>query len=756
LKSSSIQNPKSKIQNHMNSPHTIHRRAALKHLGLAVMGGSLLSGHVNAAETLRALGLGQTPDDRRLGPLKDLDGYFPFHPSRSPAEWEPRAQYVRRRLLVAAGLWPFPLTSPLQPVVHGLVDRDDYTVEKVFFESAPGLYVTGNLYRPKGRDGRLAAVLCPHGHWNNGRFFEHSEDAIKKELELGAEKFPVSGRYPLQARCVHLARMGCLVFHYDMLGYADSVPLRAEIAHSMSKQRDNMTAPDHWGMFSAQCELRQINVLGLQTYNSIRALDWISGMPDVDVDRIGVTGASGGGTQTFMLTAVDQQVDAAFPAVMVSTAMQGGCTCENACYLRIETGNIEIAALSAPRPLGMSAANDWTKELETKGLPELKEHYQMLGAADRVEGKYFNFDHNYNFVSRAMMYRFFNKHLKLGADDNLEERDFKPLTIKEMSVWNDEQPKPANDDEAELKMLRAWDANSQKQINDMRPTEKSTWVEYQDSIGKAVDILIGRALPAAGEIEFETTEEKEDQGFLRFAGLLKYAKHGEQLPAAFLHPTNWNGSVVAWIDPQGKRSLFTEDGKLQPTIAKLVAGGTAVASLDVLYTGDFLQDGMPLKETRKVDNPREIAAFTMGYNHPLIAQRTHDVLSMVSFLRNHEQKPKRVILVGIGAAAPWAIAANVQAGAAVDKLAVFTDGFRFATITSIRDPQLWPAALKYGDLPGLLSLCAPRPLWIAGEGASTPKLVATCYAAAGASDAVTTQDGSNEAVLPKLAAWLTA
>ena len=96
-----------------------------------------------------------------------------------------------------------------------------------------------------------------------------------------------------------------------------------------------------------------------------------------------VTGASGGGTQTFMLGAVDDRPAVAFPAVMVSTAMQGGCICENCSYLRIGTGNVEIAGLFAPKPLAMSAANDWTIEIEKKGLPELKQLYHTLGVDDK-------------------------------------------------------------------------------------------------------------------------------------------------------------------------------------------------------------------------------------------------------------------------------------------------------------------------------------------------------------------------------------
>src|SRR5207247_8210518 len=127
--------------------------------------------------------------------------------------------------------------------------------------------------------------------------------------------------------------------------------------------------------------------MGLQTFNSIRALDFLVSLPDVDPSRIGVTGASGGGTQTFVLCAIDDRPAAAFPAVMVSVDMQGGCICENCSYLRVGTGNIELAGAFAPKPLGMAAANDWTKEIESKGLPELKALYKLYGAEDRVMAK---------------------------------------------------------------------------------------------------------------------------------------------------------------------------------------------------------------------------------------------------------------------------------------------------------------------------------------------------------------------------------
>src|SRR5690606_27295776 len=135
---------------------------------------------------------------------------------------------VRRRILVANGLWPMPERTPPNAVVHGKVDRDTYTIERVYLESYPGHFVTGSLYRPKGREGKLPAVLSPHGHWANGRFYDAGVDEARKQIVAGAERFENGGRSPLQARCVQLARMGCIVFHYDMIVRADSQQLSEE------------------------------------------------------------------------------------------------------------------------------------------------------------------------------------------------------------------------------------------------------------------------------------------------------------------------------------------------------------------------------------------------------------------------------------------------------------------------------------------------------------------------------------------------
>jgi dienelactone hydrolase len=722
---------------------------------------TLLAGAASAAEEPasksppRALPAGRLPNDRRLEPLKDLDGYFPFKPSQTAAEWDLRAAQVRRDLAVALGLWPMPAKTPLNPVIHGKIDRPDYTVEKVYFESIPGFFVTGNLYRPKGKSGRLPAVLSPHGHWKNGRFTETAPGELRKQLARGEERFADGGRSPLQSRCVQLARMGCVVFHYDMVGYADSLQISEDLAHGFAKQRPEMNAAENWGLFSPQAEARLQSVMSLQTWDSIRALDFLLSLPDVDPARIGVTGASGGGTQTFVLCGLDDRPAVAFPAVMVCTAMQGGCTCENACLLRADTCNVEIAALFAPKPLGMTAANDWTKEMPTKGFPELQQHFAMLGAPDKVMLKpLLHFGHNYNYVSRAAMYDWFNKQLKLGLPEPVVEEDYHFLTPQELSVWDAQHPKPDAGPEFERKLLRWITDRDQKllaQCQDSPP-------HFRQVYGGALDVMIGRNLTDAGAVNL-TLVRKNDRGdYWERVGVLRNTAYDEEIPLIVLEPKQAGSQAVIWLDPQGKNGLYArnEQGEWRPApaIQRLLSRGVTVIGADLLYQGEFLGDDQPVTRSRKVSNPREAAAYTFGYNYTLFAQRVHDVLSVIQYARNHLRGLERLDLVGLNGAGPWAAAARAQANGAIQQLAVDTAGFRFAKVADIRDVSFLPGGAKYGDLPGMLALGAPGKLRLAGEGTELPALVKQVYQLAGAAQKVTLAGTDPKQEADETVSWL--
>ncbi len=323
--------------------------------------------------------------DIRQQPAKTLNDHFPFKVPQDTSVWNSRSNQLRRRVLVATGLWPMPEKTPLNAVVHGKTERNGFSVEKVYFESLPGHYVTGLLFRPTGDvKGKRPGVLCPHGH--GGRMQSHSEAEIASQIQQGAEHFSESGRTPKIARCVQLARMGCVSFIFDMLGYEDSIQISYQVAHRHQNARpEETTAPDQdWIFFSPEADLRCQSIMGLQTWNAIRALDFLESLPDVDKDRLAVTGGSGGGTQSILLGAIDDRVKVSFPNGMVSTSMQGGCYCENCNLLRIDTGNVELAALFAPRPQAMTAADDWTRDMMKDGYPELQWLYAMLGDQEDV------------------------------------------------------------------------------------------------------------------------------------------------------------------------------------------------------------------------------------------------------------------------------------------------------------------------------------------------------------------------------------
>ncbi len=641
-------------------------------------------------------------EDIRLQPPKDLNGYFPFNPPSSLSEWDVRRDQVRRRILVAEGLWPMPTKTPLNPVVHGKVEGDGFTVEKVYFESAPGFFVTGSLWKPKVIKGTVPGVMFAHGHWQDARLALSDDEAVRKEIAAGGERFERGGKSIFQSLCIQLARMGCVVWQWDMLSDSDSIQFSREIVHKFAKQRPEANKTENWGLYSPQAESHLQSIMGLQTWNAVRGLDFLLSLPEVDPERTAITGASGGGTQTMLLAAIDDRIKLSFPCVMVSTSMQGGCTCENASLLRIGTGNVEFAGLFAPKPQGMNTANDWTKELSTKGFPDLQKLYTTFGKKDNVmlqRGEHF--PHNYNAVTRSAFYTFVNKHFNLGQPSPVIERDYEPLTKDKLTVWDANHPAPkADDPEFERRLLKWFTDDADKQLRAADP----------QLLRQAVEVVIGRSYDKAGDIEW-TLKDKQDRGdHLEMAGTLTNKTYGEELSVTWLYPKQWNGRAVVWLGDSGKSALQDADVK------KLVASGAAVLGVDLL-----MQGGDPVKQTAVVKNPREFAGYTHGYNHALFAQRTHDVLSIVSFLRNAKvgshPNPKTVCLAGFGTqTGPIVVAARALAGEAVDRAASDTGGFRFGKVLDYRDPMFLPGGAKYLDLPGMISLNAPHALWLKGEG----------------------------------------
>ena len=224
-------------------------------------------------------------------------------------------------------------------------------------------------------------------------------------------------------------------------------------------------------------------------------------------------------------------------------------------------------------------------------------------------------------------------------------------------------------------------------------------------------------------------DKVKQNGYIYFEDIIRNTAHGEELPVISLFPTTakWNGDVVIWIDGKGKQGLFDASGNARAAVLKLLDGGASIVTADLFQQGEFLVGGQPLTRQRSVRNTRESAAYTFAYNDTLFVRRVHDVLTLLSWIRNDDHQPKRVNLLALNGTGAIGAAARVMAGSAIDRLAIDTNGFRFADVTDYRSPDFLPGAVKYGDLHALLALSSPHPLWFAGEQGKIPEVVLTAY-----------------------------
>lgn len=576
--------------------------------------------------------------DARLGPPRTLDTPVTMPRYASRRAWEARAKALRTQILVASGLWPLPERAPLRPRIFGRQERDGYTVEKVLLETLPGLFLGGNLYRPLGKKGPFPGIVSPHGHWARGRIHDD---------ELGS----------IPARCLNLARLGFVVFAYDMIGYNDTRGL----PHTFPGE-------PLWG----------VSLQGLQLWDSLRAVDFVAALPDVDARRLGCTGASGGGTQTFLLTAIDERIKASAPVNMISHTMQGGCLCENGPLLRVGTNNLEIGALMAPRPLLMiSATGDWTKDTPRVEYPAIRDIYRLYDAESRIAEHQVDAPHNYNRESREHVYAWMVRWLQdRRVGERIPEEPYSREKDEDLLALAPGQRPPGERSPRWLVTAMVRDARSQ--MERMWPKDAPSLRRFRENMLPAYKACVNAAPPAKEDLLVEPGGEGRV--------LLGRRGAGDRVEGTLHEPAGnvpGNVLIVAAPDAHGLKGFVGElTGRQQRVL--------------VLHP-------FPRKPGDATYPDRN---FFVTYNRPPAAEQAQDVLTALAFLQE-KARPTRLVALGDCA---LAVLAALPLAERVARAAVDCRDADLDADETYRRFLFLPAFRRFGGLDAALALSAPQPI----------------------------------------------
>ncbi|MBL9172719.1 MAG: acetylxylan esterase [Verrucomicrobiales bacterium] len=613
----------------------------------------------------------------------------PFSAVTNLTAWNQRAAEIRSQILVSAGLSPLPTRTPLEARIFGRVDGDGYTIERVQFQPSPGVYLAGNLYRPRTGAGPFPAILCPHGHWSQGRL--EATEVVN-----------------VPARCIHLARLGFVVFSHDMIGYQDTIQFNPKGTDGRPLYGDFQE--HHAATFREPAlALWNLNLLGQQLWNCVRALDFLSELPEVDPERLGCTGASAGATQAMLLAAVDYRIKACVPASMVSHAMQGECACENAPGLRIGADNVEIAACIAPRPLLLvGATEDWSRTSAEIEGPEIARIYGLMGATNQFRAVRVEGPANFNQASRELMYGWFARSL-LGRPNPspIAERPFTQPSSAELRVYPEGRPPPGA---LTLPAFTTqWIQRRQEELTSLLPTNRVTFTNYLRTF-----------VPNWARV---MAIDGIDRPPLQIEGAFGRGGRGDRVERRLLLPEGDQfGAAVVLVHPEGRKSI-APGGPRAAFARKLLENRIPVLAFDPYRSGS--------PQNRELPQEQPLTNFFTTYNRTLLQERVGDVLNAITYVRQ-VARPKRVILVGEGAAGLWALLAS----RAADAVVADAGALDLSDDRTLLSPEFFvPGIRQIGGPDGVASLAAPRPLWIhhSGDRFPTPWTRAS-YAAAEASD----------------------
>jgi dienelactone hydrolase len=588
-------------------------------------------------------------------------------------DWEARRPRLKREYLEMLGLWPLPEKTPLQVEISGKVERGDVTIDLFHFQSRPGLYVTGNLYRPsKPASRKLPAILYVCGHSGRGR------DGNKTAFQDHGMWFAANGYL-------------CLIIDTLQLGEV------AGIHHGTYRE-------GRWWWQAAG-----YTPAGVECWNGIRAIDYLVSRDDVDSARIGVTGISGGGASTFWIAAADERVKCAVPvsgmsdleSYIANDVINGHCDCMfmvNAYGWEWTT----VAALVAPRPL-LFCNSDQDRIFPMDGnrriIDRLRKIYKLYGKPSLVEEFVSSGGHDYRKDLRIAIFQWFNKHLKKDVAP-VKDADSEPLPGKGLRVFPTDAdiPRDAINSKIDQSFVRP---------AALAPPEDEKFEEWKDGLLKRLRRLTFRTFPERIPAA-RLLDEKEGKATLSTEGpvtLTMYTKLGKGKPKE-------------------------KTGVLIVTTAK--AQVREIPFVESSFAADGAVRVLQLHPDRCDTNKHNTPPNYLPRAHALLGRTADqgsvwDIAATVRFLVETEKELTSWTVVGRGEAGVLAAYAALFEPAIKEVVVIDPP-------SSHDQGPIFLNVLRVLDIPDALGMLAPLPLTLVNADRGMSEKVAEIYKAAGAKD----------------------
>lgn len=670
----------------MNTSRHSSRRTFLKLSGLGLAGANNITldgNRAKAADTVAKPASGPVVEPLNRFPrmmqdwlgrqVREIEAHGNLCRAALKTKADAEAYVLSARQRIRECFGPEPEKSPLNARVTGVVEREAYRIEKVIFESRPGFMVTGNVYLPKGRTGRMPSLLVACGHSENSKCAE-AENAI-------AQSF---------------ARMGYVALIFDPPGQGER--------YLYLDPKDRLKSRYSYATFEhAQAGNQQVLVGELVSawfaWDGIRALDYLLSRPEVDPNHVGITGNSGGGMETAFLCGLEQRFTMAAPSGWVTTIRRNA---ENEltqdteqCLPRILAMGLDhsdLWAAFAPKPLVIQAQQKDFFDVRgsREAFARLQQLYALLGKPENIQLNVGPNYHSYPRASREVTYKLFNRATGVSAST-----DEMPLTIeKDETLWCTTQGNVAFENS---RTIFSFTREKSMQLAKSRP-----WLD-----GEALQVAVKSLLkmpPITGV---------PDYSILRNAGRNRYVSKGfctyavETEPGIYIPvtrlfddqlmspPPSGSKEAVLYVSHQSADAEMRED----PMVGEFVKNANEVPfySCDVRGVGESRPNigGIGGRLRHPFDADYFFASNSLMLDRPYLGQKVFDLLRVFDWLRDQGHTEVHLVANGWGAlAATFAALLNPTASQVTLKHALQS----FATVAETEDYR-WPYAML---LPGVL------------------------------------------------------